>query len=249
MSATDPDTGDTLKYKVFIYNTTATSLGNCTGSPLIETGDQTVDGTGWDNGTTAYASGATATYTVQLPLNNGNGFCWQAIAQDSSGLQSSTNSVASTFTVNINSAPATPTLTAPSSGATGVSTTPAFSFSDTDPNSDDIQFKINLFQSDCSTSVATYDMASGQTGWSPTFNGTAGAGLTYTSATAGSGVSFTPSSALSASTTYCWSVSAKDPGGSNTTTTSATQSFTTTAGAGVVNIQGGVDIRGGSTIQ
>jgi len=128
-----------------------------------------------------------------------------------------------------NSAPNTPTLTAPSSGATGVSTTPTFSFSDTDPDSDDIQFVINLFQSNCTTAVTTYNMTSGQTGWSPTFNGTAGSGLTYTSSTAGSGVSFTPSSALSNSTTYCWSVGAKDPGGSNTTTTSGTQLFTTAA--------------------
>jgi len=153
-------------------------------------------------------------------------------------------------TASANSPPNTPTLTAPSSGASGVSTTPTFTFSDTDPESDDIQFKINLFQSNCTTAVTTYDMASGQTGWSPTFNGTAGSGLTYTSATSGSGVSFTPSSALSASTTYCWSVSAKDPGGSNTTTTSGTRSFTTASAGGTeqVNIGGGVNITGGTNV-
>jgi hypothetical protein len=151
-----------------------------------------------------------------------------------------------------NFAPSTPTLTAPASGATGVSTTPTFSFSDTDPDSDDIQFTINLFQSNCTTSVTTYAMSSGQTGWSPTFDGTAGSGLTYLSSTAGTSpyISFTPSSALSNSTTYCWSVSAIDPGGSNTTTTSSTQSFTTAAAGGTeqLNIGGGVNITGGTNV-
>ena len=147
-----------------------------------------------------------------------------------------------------NSAPSSPTLTAPSSGATSVSTTPTFSFSDTDQDSDDIQFTINLFQSNCTTSVTTYPMSSGQTGWSPTFDGTAGSGLTYTSPTAGSGVSFVPSSALSNSTTYCWSVSALDPGGSNTTTTSSTQSFTTAAAGPTTDqeMRGGTYFSGGT---
>jgi hypothetical protein len=150
-----------------------------------------------------------------------------------------------------NSAPSSPTLTAPSSGATGVSTTPAFTFNDTDPDSDDIQFKINLFQSDCTTTVSmtpSGDMASGQTGWATTFNGTAGSGLTYTSSTAGSGVSFTPTTALSAGTTYCWSVSAKDPGGGNTSTTSSTQLFTTASAGPTTDQQmrGGVYFSGGS---
>jgi hypothetical protein len=187
----------------------------------------------------------------------------------SSGHQIDTNitAIASTVTGNVidaavvldgsgvtpaNFAPSTPTLTAPASGATGVSTTPTFSFSDTDPDSDDIQFTINLFQSNCTTSVTTYAMSSGQTGWSPTFDGTAGSGLTYLSSTAGTSpyISFTPSSALSNSTTYCWSVSAIDPGGSNTTTTSSTQSFTTAAAGGTeqLNIGGGVNITGGTNV-
>ena len=123
--------------------------------------------------------------------------------------------------ISSNSPPATPTLTAPSSGATNVSVTPTFSFSDTDPETDNIQYKISLYQSDCATTVATYDMASGQTGWSPTFNGT---GNTYTS---GTSVSFTPTSAIADGTTFCWNVSAKDPTGSGITTTSTTRSFTT----------------------
>ena len=123
--------------------------------------------------------------------------------------------------ISSNSPPNTPTLTAPASGATSVSVTPTFSFSDTDPEADNIQYKINLYQSDCSTLVATYDMASGQTGWSPTFNGT---GNTYTS---GTSVSFVPTSAIPDGTTLCWSVSAKDPVGSGITTISSTRLFTT----------------------
>ena len=83
MRATDPDADD-VKFKVFIFNTTANSGGVCTGT-LIETGTQTVTGTGWDNGTTAYASGAPATYTVQTALTGGNSYCWQAQAVDPLG--------------------------------------------------------------------------------------------------------------------------------------------------------------------
>jgi hypothetical protein len=91
--------------------------------------------------------------------------------------------------------------------------------------------------------VTTYAMSSGQTGWSPTFDGINGSGLSYISSTAGGGVSFVPSSALSNSTTYCWSVSATDPApGSAGTTTSSTQSFTT-AGTGPTTDQ---QMRGGT---
>ena len=180
----------------------------------------------------------------------GTTYCFRMVKSDGTPLDTySQYPQITTYTPPSNSAPSSPSLTAPSSGATGISATPTFSFSDTDPDSDDIQFKVNLFQSDCSTSVTTYDMAGGQTGWTPAFNGSAGAGLTYTSTTAGSGVSFAPSSALSTGTIYCWSVSAKDPGGSNTTTTSSTRLFTTAAAGSSVTVQGGVTIQGGSTIQ
>ena len=180
----------------------------------------------------------------------GSTFCFRSVVSGGAAFAAySSYPQITTYTPPSNSAPSSPSLTAPSSGATGISATPTFSFSDTDPDSDDIQFKVNLFQSDCSTSVTAYDMAGGQTGWSPVFNGSAGSGLTYTSATAGSGVSFAPSSALSTGTTYCWSVSAKDPGGSNTTTTSSTRLFTTAAAGGSVTVQGGTTIQGGSTIQ
>jgi len=254
MAATDPE-GDHVEYSISIYNTSANNGSDCTGTSN-QSSWMGFNPTGWsgqnaDAGTT-YLSGSTATYTVQVgsALSRGSSYCWQSTADDPSG-STVAGSSSSPFTFTIDSAPNAPALSAPSSGATGVSTTPTFSFSDTDPDSDDIQFKINLLQSNCSTSVATYDMASGQIGWSPTFNGTAGSGLSFISATSGSGVSYVPSSALSNSTTYCWSVSAKDPGGTNTYTTSSTRSFTTVAAGGsdTVNIQGGVNINGGSTIQ
>jgi hypothetical protein len=199
--------------------------------------------------TSAIAANTDGEWDLSLYDNGapaGTTYCLRTVKSDGTPLDTYSQYPMIT-TASANSPPSTPTLSSPSSGATGVSTTPTFSFSDTDPNSDDIQFKVNLFQSDCSTSVATYDMASGQSSWSPTFNGTAGSGLTYTSSTSGSGVSFTPSSALSNSTTYCWSVSAKDPGGTNTTTTSGTRSFTTGA-SGAVNIGGGINIGGGTNI-
>jgi len=251
LSTTDAD-NDYVQFRIYLYQSNCTTaIGS---SPFAEASSQT----GWSGqdagpgSNTAYGTTGptTATYTYQGTLSYNTQYCWKADAIDPGG-SNSYGSVSGTqlFTTVANSAPNSPTLTAPSSGATGVSTTPTFSFSDTDTNSDDIQFKINLFQSDCSTSVTTYDMASGQTGWSPTFNGTAGSGLTYTSSTSGSGVSFVPSSALSNSTTYCWNVSAIYPGGSNTTTTSGTQSFATAASSDVVNIGGGVNITGGTNIQ
>lgn len=193
----------------------------------------------WDLSLTDNAAPANTTYCFRTVLSSGT----PLDAYDQYPM-------ITTYNPPTNSAPSSPALTAPSSGATGVSATPTFSFSDTDTDGDDIQFKINLFQSDCSTSVTTYDMASGQTGWATTFNGSAASGLSYSSFTAGGGLSFTPSSALSAGTIYCWSVSAIDPDGSNTTTTSGTQSFTTAAVGGTeqLNIGGGVNITGGTNV-
>lgn len=180
-------------------------------------------------------------------LSAGTQYWWRAWAIDPGG-SNTISSVSTIQSFTTNAAPSTPTLTTPSSGATGVSSTPTFSFSDTDPNGDDIQFTVNLFQSNCSTTVATYDMT-GQTGWSPLFDGNGQTYNSYLSGTAGSGVSYVPSSALSPGVTYCWSVSALDPAGSNTTTTSGTQLFTTAGTPPEVNIGGGVNINGGTTVQ
>jgi hypothetical protein len=253
---TDPE-GDDIQFKIVLYQS------DC--STIVATYDMASGQTGWSptfNGSAAsgktYLSATAGTnppgisYTPSTPLSFSTTYCWTAFAKDPAGNNSYRGSTQS-FTTGANSAPNAPNLTSPSSGATGVSATPTFNFDATDSNSDDIQFTLNLYQSDCSTAIAGYpiSMASGQTGWSPTFNGSAGSGLSYLSLTAAPpGVSYTPASALGAGITYCWSVSALDPGGSNTSTTSGTQLFTTAgAGGDQVNIGGGVNINGGTTIQ
>jgi len=250
MSATDTE-GDAIKYKVVVYNTTATSGGNCTGS-VFETGDQTSSGTGWNNGTTAYTSGATATYTIQSALTRGSGYCWQAQGLDPSGSNVfGTSSSAFTFTVN--ATPAAPTLSAPASGATGVSTVPQFQLKTTDANSDYVQYRVYLYQSDCTTAVGTspFNESSSQTGWSGQDAGPGG-NTAYTGSTViGSSTlaTYTYQSTLTAGTTYCWKADAVDPAGSNTfSSATATQSFTT-AVSSAVSIQGGTTIQGGTIVQ
>jgi hypothetical protein len=249
MSATDPD-NDTIKYKAIIYNSTATSGGNCTGTTFA-TADQTASGVGWDNGTTAYTSGASATYAIQSSLTRGSGYCWQAQAIDPSGSNTfGSLSGASTFTVN--SLPATPTLITPAASATGISLTPQFTLRTTDANGDYLQYRIYLYQSDCTTAVGTspFNQNSSQTGWSGQDANTNTAYVGSSTLTSSTIATYTYQGTLSASTTYCWKADAIDSGGSNTfSSISAAQTFTTTTGiTSGVNIKGGVNIRGGTNI-
>lgn len=245
LSAIDPD-GDSVKYKILLYSTTSNSGGNCTGT-LSQTIDQTTVPSGWDF-FGAYASGATASYE-NLSVGDGSGYCWQAQAIDPGGSNSfGALSPASTFTSS--HAPGIPTLITPSVGATSVSTTPSFSFRTTDADSDYLEYEIVLYQSDCSTSVGSFFQTSSQTGWS---GQDANGGLAYVGSptlTSSTIATFTYQGTLTANTTYCWTARAIDPAGYDFYGAFATsQQFTTAAAAGVVNIQGGVDIRGGSTIQ
>lgn len=240
LSSTDPDS-DTIKYRLYLYQSNCSTVVGS--SPFA----QSTTPTGWDNSSTAYASGATATYTYQSTLSYNTTYCWKADAIDPSGSNSySTASSTRLFTTVANSAPAAPTLSTPSSGATGVSVTPAFTLSTTDTDNDYVQFRIYLYQSDCSTAISGSPFDMSGAGWSGmdangnTAFGTAGP----TTAT------YNFQSSLSANTTYCWKADAIDPGGSNTySTASAARLFTTAAGSGSILIQGGVDVRGGSTLQ
>lgn len=247
MSATDPD-GDNLKYKVLLYDTTANSGGNCTGS-LDRTIDQTSNGFGWDN--ISYSSGSTATYgfTSSPDLNSGAGYCWQAAAIDPAGSNTfGAASSASTFTVSTISDP--PTLITPASGATGVSTTPAFTLRTTDADSDYLIYQITLFQSDCITGIGTFAQNVTQTGWS---GQDANGGLAYAGSptiTSSTIATYTYQGSLSPNTTYCWQARADDPAGyAFLSVRSSSQTFTTAASSSSVSIQGGVTIQGGSTIQ
>ena len=201
---------------------------------------------------TAYASGTTATYTVQSALTRGQTYCWQVKAIDPGGSNNfSSFSTASLFTVN--STPSAPTLITPSSGATSVSVSPSFTLRTSDTDNDYLQYRIYLYQSNCSTAVGAspFDETSSQTGWSGQDANTSTAYVGSSTLTSSTIATYTYQGILSGNTTYCWKADAIDPGGSNTfSSASATQSFTTAAsGTDTVNIQGGVDIRGGSTIQ
>jgi len=125
--------------------------------------------------------------------------------------------------------PAAPTLSAPASGAITQSITPVFQLKTTDPLDTYVQYKIIVYQSDCSTVVRTIDQTSSQTGWSGQDASASTAYVVGTTLGASTLASHTyQSAALSYNTTYCWKAAAIDPGGSNSFGSySATQLFTT----------------------
>jgi hypothetical protein len=251
MSATDSNS-DSIKYDILIYSGTSNNGTSCTGT-LNQENDQNSSGTGWDNGTTAYSSGATATYAVQAgsALTRGSSYCYQAKGKDPSG-SNTFGSLSSYRTFTVSSIPATPTLIGPSSGATSVSLTPQFTLRTTDTDSDYLQYRVYLYQSDCSTVIGSspFNQNSSQTGWTgqDTQSNTAYVGSsTLSSSTI---AAYTYQATLSTSTTYCWKADAIDPGGSNTfSSTSSTRLFTTASTSSAVQINGGTEINGGTTIQ
>jgi hypothetical protein len=125
--------------------------------------------------------------------------------------------------------PVAPTLLAPASGAITVSTTPQFQLKTTDAADPYTQYKILVYQSDCSTLVRTIDQTGSQTGWSGQDAQTSTAYVMGTTLGASTIASHTyQAAALSLNTTYCWKAAAIDPGGSNTFSSySATQLFST----------------------
>jgi hypothetical protein len=130
-----------------------------------------------------------------------------------------------------------PTLLTPLSGAINVSNSPTFTLTTTDPDGDVVKYKLNIYQSDCTTLVASTDMTSSTTGWDS---------ASYSS---GSTATYSYPGVLSDTTVYCWTAAAIDALGSNTWSAySATQNFTT-AVAGVsspVILKGGTVINGGT---
>jgi hypothetical protein len=240
--------GDYLRYRIYLYQS------NCTTS--VGTFDETSSQTGWSGqdqqGSTAYTGSSTitsstmATYTYQGSLSGGTTYCWKADAIDPGG-SNTWSTVSSTRNFTTNASPAAPTLVSPSSGATGVATSPTFTLRTTDANNDYLQYRIYLYQSDCFTSVATFDQNSSQTGWS---GQDANGGNAYTGSstlTSSTIATYTYSGTLGASTTYCWQAQAIDPAGSNSWgSLSGTSSFTTNSGATMVNMGGNLTIRGGT---
>ena len=140
------------------------------------------------------------------------------------------NSSISDITVNYTLLPpAAPTLSAPASGAVNVSLTPVFQLKTTDALDAYAQYKILVYQSDCSTLIRTIDQTSSQTGWSGQDAQTSTAYVMGTTLGASTLASHTYQAAgLSYNTTYCWKAAAIDPGGSNTFGSySVTQLFST----------------------
>ncbi|MBI4034472.1 hypothetical protein HY380_01080 [Candidatus Saccharibacteria bacterium] len=136
------------------------------------------------------------------------------------------------ITINYVQVPAAPTLTSPSSGATGVALAPVFTFRTTDADNDYLKYRLYLYASDCSTPVGSspFTQASSQTGWSGQDQQDATA---YTgNATIGSSTlaTYTYQATLSYNTTYCWKADAIDPAGTNGySAASSTRTFTTVA--------------------
>lgn len=128
-----------------------------------------------------------------------------------------------------NSAPSAPTQNSPAAGAIGLSTSPTFTMTATDPDSDKLGYKVTVYSnSSCTTPVQTNDQAVSSAGWSGT-NAvcTAAPNACYQSGTQATFITQTP---LNAATQYWWKASAKDPDGSGTFTDSAAcNSLTTVA--------------------
>lgn len=140
------------------------------------------------------------------------------------------------ITVHYSTYPAQPSQDSPSSGATGVSLTPTFTMTATDPDSDNVGYKVAIYSnSGCSTVVQENSQATSSTGWTGT-NATCTAAPTscYTSATQGS---FLTQTALSLNTQYWWRAKAFDPDGSTYTRDSSTcNAFTTLNATGAFDV-------------
>jgi hypothetical protein len=176
----------------------------------------------WDTSATTLYTGTTANYLSSSFRDGGNkiSFIWTEGSSSPYDLRYQS--------IDTQSPPAAPALSTPASGATGVSLTPGFVFNSTDTQADYIRYRLYLYESNCSTAVGsspfTQPDGTPQTGWS---------GQDTQSSTAyasGSTATYTYQGTLSAGTTYCWKVEARDPGGSNTYgTASSTRLFTTNA--------------------
>ncbi len=213
--------GDYLQYKITLC-TNAGMTENC------QTFDQTASQTGWSGqntqGGTAYTSGTQGIYTVQTALSVATTYYWKSVAIDPGGTNtwSSTQGTAYSFTTNV--APNTPSLDLPANGATNQITLPVLKTTATDAESDYLKYKITLCTNAGMTeNCQTFDQTASQTGWSG--QNTQG-GTAYTSGTQGV---YTVQSALSVGTVYYWKSYAKDPGGSNTwsSTQGSAYSFST----------------------
>jgi len=244
---------DYLRYKIDLCQDASCST-------VLQTFDQTSSQTGWSgqdaNGNTAYVgsssiSGSTmASYTAQSSLSQSTTYYWRGYAIDPSGNNAFTSaSTIQSFTTGTNAAPSAPSLLSPTSGQTSVSTNPLLQVRSTDADGDYLRYKILLYNSDCSTGLQTFDQTASQTGWSGQ-DQQGGTAYTGGSISSNSTVATYGSASLSANTQYCWKAAAIDPGGNNTWSAySSTQLFTTGSAVSPVQINGNVQINGGTLIR
>ncbi len=130
-----------------------------------------------------------------------------------------------TLDYTLNTAPNTPSLDLPTDTATNQSLTPALKTTTTDPDSDYMNYKIEICEdSGMSVNCNTYNQVSSQTGWS---GQDADSNNAYAS---GTQATYTLQSALAVNDTFYWRSYAIDYDGSNTwsSTQGAPYSFSTT---------------------
>lgn len=158
-------------------------------------------GGGGGGGGSSYSSGSNTTHTQGYQTGNGS------------------------LTITYGSAPTTPTLDLPSSSATNQSLTPVLKTTATDPDSDYIQYKIEICtDSGMSANCQTFDQTSSQTGWSGQD------AQTSTAYASGTQAVYTVQSALSGGTTYYWRSYAYDASIATWSATQTPRSFTTQIG-------------------
>ncbi len=215
-TATD-NNSDTLKYKIQLC-TDAAMTANC------KTFDQTVSTTGWS--ATSYASGAQATYTIQVSdiLNVGTVYYWKSYAIDQAGINTWSSTQSTPYSFTTNQTANIPSLDQPTNSATNVSTISVLKTTTSDPDSDFLRYKVLICKNVSLTQdCQTIDQTSSQTGWSGQNT------ETNTAYTSGTQATYTFQTPLAASTTYYWKSYAIDPNGSNTWSSTQTTpySFTT----------------------
>jgi hypothetical protein len=178
MTTTDPEL-DYIRYKIEICTDVLMTPVNC------QTINQTTSQTGWSGQDvqtyTAYASGSTATYTLQTPLNTNTTYYWRSYAIDPGGgnVWSDTQGTPRSFgTTNSPTAPTSPYTEGVTNPTNVVSATPAFSAINNDPDGD----AANKYEIEVNTNsgfTGTVMWSSGATAMSATANGARSPNLTY----------------------------------------------------------------------
>ena len=187
MAFTDDETFGDIKYKVY-YDVSGTPT-------IIPDVDLPGNSTGFDTSPIDLSGLSTTTYSILYAYAD------LTYSGGSPQLQD--------WTISFNLKPNSPTLNSPSNGAL-TSTTPDLKLTATDPDSDNLKYKIELDTVDTfdSGDFQTFDQTSSQAGWS---GQDAETGTAYAS---GTQATYTIQSALTKGETYYWRGYAVDENGS-----------------------------------